>query len=302
MKLKAGRGMAKILKAEGVEWVSTFPACAVNNALGDEGVPLVMMRDERYTVALADAFSRVTGGKRIGVCTIMGGINAAALQMAYGAVAQAYEDSSPLLCIAEGLPAGDTAKSHYDVTLAFTSATKWVGHINQPERVPEFMRRAFTYLRTGRPGPVLVTLPRAMCDDEYDSDAYPYAPVKGWKSAPDPQDVKTAVKALLAADAPLLFVGEGVFYADASDELLRFAELAQVPVMTTLKGKSAFPENHPLAVGVRGELASHFLRQCDLLFAVGSSLSAGRFSQAVPNAKKKRIIQCTVDELDINKD
>lgn len=302
MKTKAANGMAQILKAEGVEWVSTFPACGVNNALGDEGVPLLMMRDERYTVALADAFSRVTGGKKIGVCTIMGGLNAAALQMAYGAVAQAYEDSSPVLCIAEGVPAGDSAKSHYDVTFGFMGITKWIGHINQPQRVPEFMRRAFTYLRTGRPGPVLITLPRAMCDVEYDGDAHPYALVKGWKSTPDPGDVRAAVKALLAAKDPLLFVGEGVFYADATDELLRFAELAQVPVMTTLKGKSAFPENHPLSVGVRGELASQFLHNCDLLFAIGSSLSAGRFSQTVPSATQKQIVQCTVDELDINKD
>jgi thiamine pyrophosphate-dependent acetolactate synthase large subunit-like protein len=74
-----------------------------------------------------------------------------------------------------------------------------------------------------------------------------------------------------------------------------------VPVMTTLKAKSAFPENHPLSVGVRGELAAHFMRRCDLLFAIGSSLSRGHFRHVVPNAKDKTLVQCTVDELDINK-
>jgi len=136
---------------------------------------------------------------------------------------------------------------------------------------------------------------------EYDEDEYPYAQVKGWRWAPDPDDVKAAIKALLAAKNPLLYVGEGVFYGDATDELLEFAELAQVPVMTTLKAKSAVPENHPLSVGVRGEVVEHFLHSCDLLFAIGSSLSPGRFSHAIPGAGQKTIVQCTLDELDVNK-
>jgi thiamine pyrophosphate-dependent acetolactate synthase large subunit-like protein len=80
--VEAANGLARILKAEGVPWVSTFPVCCVNNALGQEGVPMLMMRDERYAVAVADAFSRVTGGRQIGVCTVMGGINPAGLQIA----------------------------------------------------------------------------------------------------------------------------------------------------------------------------------------------------------------------------
>ena len=301
MRIRAANGLARILKAEGVEWVSTFPTCGVNNALGHEGIRLLMMRDERYAVAVADAFSRITGRKKIGVCTVMGGLNAAGLQVAYAGIAQAFEDSSPVLCIADGVPMGSSGNSHYDITLGFKAVTKWIGHIDQPQRVPEFMRRAFTYLRTGRPGPVLITIPRNLCGAEYDDNEYPYMPVKGWKSAPDPDDVKAAVKALLAAKDPLLYVGEGVYYGDAMDEVLQFAELAQVPVVTTLKAKSAFPENHALSVGVRGELATHFLQKCDLLFAIGSSLSPGRFSQAIPNPNDKTIIQCTIDELDVNK-
>jgi len=299
--MKAADGLARILKAEGVEWVSTFPVCGVNNAIGDAGIHLLMMRDERYAVAVADAFSRITGGARIGVCTVMGGVNAAGLQVAYGALAQAFEDSSPVLCIADGVPVGASGNSHYDITLGFKAVTKWIGHIDQPHRVPEFMRRAFTYLRTGRPGPVLITLPRELCASEYDDAQHPYTPVKGWRTAPDPDDVVVAVRALLAAKRPLLYVGEGVYYGHATDDLLRFAELAQVPVMTTLKAKSAFPENHPLSVGVRGELATYFLQRCDLLFAIGSSLSPGRFSHAIPNPNDKTIVQCTLDELDINK-
>jgi acetolactate synthase-1/2/3 large subunit len=204
-----------------------------------------------------------------------------------------------MLVIAEGVGAGATRHTHFDIAEAFKSVTKWVGQIDRAELVPDYVRRAFTHLRSGRPGPVLLLIPRDL--GEYEEDEHPYTPVKGWRSGPDPDDVKAAVKALLAAKDPLLFVGEGVLYADATTELLQFAELAQVPVLTTLKGKSAFPENHPLAVGVRGSLAEHFLRKADVLFSIGASLFPNRFSHAVPDAEKKTIVQCTVDTLDLNR-
>jgi thiamine pyrophosphate-dependent acetolactate synthase large subunit-like protein len=299
MKVKAANGFARILKAESIPWVSCYPTNHVNNALGEEGVPILMMGEERFAVAVADAFSRVTSGKQIGVCTVMANLNAAGIQMAYGAIGQAWEDSSPLLVIAEGVSPGATRHTHFDMADALKSVTKWVGKIDRADLVPDYVRRAFTQLRSGRPGPVLLVIPRDL--GEYDEDEHPYAPVKGWRSGPDPDDVTAAVKTLLSAKDPLLYVGEGVYYADATTELLKFAELAQVPVLTTLKAKGAFPENHPLSVGVRGSLAEHFLRKCDVLFSIGSSLFPNRFSHAVPEPEKKTIIQCTVDTLDINR-
>jgi thiamine pyrophosphate-dependent acetolactate synthase large subunit-like protein len=299
MAIKAANGLARILKAEGIPWVSCYPTNHVNNALGEEGVPILMMGEERFAVAVADAFSRVTSGKRIGACTVMANLNAAGIQMAYGAIAQAWEDSSPVLVMAEGVSPGATRHTHYDMAGAFRSVTKWVGEVDRPELVPDYARRAFTHLRSGRPGPVLLIVPRDL--GEYDEGEHPYAPVKGWRSGPDPDDVKAAVRALLGARDPLLHAGEGVLYADATAELKQFAELAQVPVLTTLKAKGAFPERHPLSVGVRGTLAEHFLRKADLLFSVGSSLFPNRFSHAVPDADRKTIVQCTVDTLDINR-
>jgi acetolactate synthase-1/2/3 large subunit len=299
MKVKAANGLARILKAEGIPWVSCYPTNHVNNALGEEGVPILMMGEERFAVAVADAFSRVTCGKQIGVCTVMANLNAAGIQMAYGAIAQAWEDSSPVLVVAEGVGQGGSRHTHYDMAEAFRSVTKWVGKVDRADLVPDYVRRAFTHLRSGRPGPVLLIVPRDL--GEYETDDHPYAPVKGWRSGPDPDDVKAAVKVLLAARDPLLYVGEGVYYADATGELLQFAEAAQVPVLTTLKAKGAFPENHPLSVGVRGSLAEHFLRKCDVLFSIGSSLFPNRFSHAVPDAERKTIVQCTVDTLDINR-
>jgi thiamine pyrophosphate-dependent acetolactate synthase large subunit-like protein len=299
MKIKAENGLARILKAEGIPWVSCYPTSNVNNALGEEGVPILMMGEERFAVAVADAFSRVTCGKQIGACTVMASLNAAGIQMAYGAIAQAWEDSSPLLVIAEGLARGASRHTHFDMPEAFRSVTKWVGEVDRAELIPDYVRRAFTHLRSGRPGPVLLLVPRDL--GEYDDAEHPYSPVKGWRSGPDPDDVRAAVRVLTSAKDPLLFVGEGVLYADATAELLQLAELAQVPVLTTLKAKGAFPENHPLSVGVRGSHAEHFLRKADLLFSVGASLFPNRFSHAIPDAEKKTIVQCTVDTLDINR-
>jgi thiamine pyrophosphate-dependent acetolactate synthase large subunit-like protein len=299
MKIKAMNGVARILKAEGVNWISCYPTSPINNALGEEGVPIYMMGEERFGIAVADAYSRVTCGRQIGVCTAMAGLNAAGIQMAYGAIAQAWEDSSPVLIMAEGLPSGASRHTHFNIAEALKPVTKWVGEIDRADLVPDYMRRAFTHLRSGRPGPVLLVVPRDL--GEYDEDQYPYTPVKGWRTGPDPDDVKAAITALRAAKDPLIYAGEGVYYADATAELLQFAELAQVPVLTTLKGKGTFPENHPLSLGVRGSLAAHYLEKCDLLFAIGSSLFPNRFSHAIPEPQKKTIVQCNVDLIDINR-
>ena len=299
MTIDVGTGIARILKQEGVEWVSTFPVCRVNNALGREGMPMVMMRDDRYAVALADAFSRISSGAKIGVCTFQGGVNAAGIQVAFAGMAQAFEDGSPVLCITDGISAGDTENSQFDVTSVLKSVSKWYGYLDKPERLPEFMRRAFTMLRTGPPGPVIIAIPDA--DAQYDETADPYIPVKGWKYAPDPADVAGAVELLLKAENPLIYAGEGVIYAGASAELKAFAELVNAPVITTLKAKGAFPEDHPLFVGIRGDQVNHYLDKCDLLFAVGSSLSPGRFTHGIPNAVNKTIVHCAIDELHVNK-
>src|SRR6187401_467127 len=103
MKVKAANGFARILKSEGIPWVSCYPTNHVNNALGEE----------RFAVAVADGVSRVTNGKQIGVCTVMANLNAAGIQMAYGAIAQAWEDSSPILVIAEGVNRGGSRHTHF---------------------------------------------------------------------------------------------------------------------------------------------------------------------------------------------
>jgi thiamine pyrophosphate-dependent acetolactate synthase large subunit-like protein len=298
--INASIGIARILKAEGTAFVSHFPSCKVNNAIGDEGhIPLFMMRDERYGVAVADAFSRLSNGKKYGVCSVQGGVNCAGLEYSLGAISQAFEDNVPILCLTDGLSANDMENSHFRPDRLFANITRWTSSIPTAKQVPEFMARAYTFLKTGRPGPVLLQVPLDLGD--YDEEQFPYEPVKGWKSMADPEDVKAVVQALLAAKKPLLYVGEGIFRSDACAELFQFVETCSIPIITTLKAKSAFPENHPLSVIMRDIPAEHFLNECDLLFGIGTSLSPVRFSHAIPNAASKTIIQLTIDHIDINK-
>ncbi|MQF66220.1 hypothetical protein FIM09_03830 [SAR202 cluster bacterium AC-647-P02_OGT_505m] len=292
-------GIARVLQQEGIGWVSTFPVCKVNNALGKENVPMIMMRDDRYAVALADGFSRVTAGAQIGVCTVQGGVNAAGLQVAYAGLAQAYEDGSPVLCITDGVPIGNSENSYFDVTSSLKSVSKWYGYIDSPERTHEFMRRAFTMLRNGSPGPVVIAVPDPT--GQYDETKDPYHPVESWKYGPINQDISRAIDLLSEASHPILYVGEGAVYSGASQELLKFAELSNTPVVTTLKAKGIFPENHALSAGVRGLHTAHFLHTSDLIISIGSSLSPGRFSHAIPNAAGKKIIVCDINENNVNK-
>jgi acetolactate synthase-1/2/3 large subunit len=299
MTIDVATGIARILKAENVPWVSTFPVSKVNNSFGREGIKLLMMRDDRYAVSVADAFSRINNGNKIGVCTFSGGVNAAGAQVAYAGIAQAYEDGSPMLCIVDAVAAGATQNTRFDQEASLRGVSKWYGYLDKPERVPEFMRRAYTMMRSGRPGPVVLAIPNAAAT--YDETVDPYVSPKGWKSLPDPADVKIAAEALNAAKKPLLFVGEGVLYANATDELKAFAEMANLPVVTTLKAKGAFPENHPLSVGTRGDHVVKYMNDADLIFAVGASLSPGRFGHGVPDPTNKTIIQCNIDEFDVNR-
>jgi acetolactate synthase-1/2/3 large subunit len=298
--VKAVKGLVNILEQEGVKQVYTFPTCYINNVIGEEGAPeLFMVRDERYAVSLADAISRLSNGQQIGVCTVMGGVNAAGTQMAYGALAEAFEDSVPVLCLTDGVPISILGRERYNIQEGFKSVTKWIGYINQANRVPEFMRRAFTELRTGRPSPVLLEVPREL--GEYNIGEHPYTPVKGWRSIGDPSDVRKAVKALNKSKDPLLWVGQGVFSANAVNELRQFVEKAQLPILTTLKAKSVFPEDHELSLGVRGEPAERFLMKADLVITIGVGFTPSGFMHSIPDAKNKKIIQITNDPHDLNR-
>jgi acetolactate synthase-1/2/3 large subunit len=172
------------------------------------------------------------------------------------------------------------------------------------DQIPTLMRRAFTYLRTGRPGPVVLEIPEDVFKERFDDTLFEYEPVKGWKPAGDPSDVRRVAKALIGAKSPVIRAGNGVLYAKAWDELRELAELIRIPVFTTMQGKSAFPENHPLSLGAGGltqpKTVVHFLKKADVVFAIGSSCTKEAYTTNIPEGKT--VIQSTIDEIDISKD
>jgi acetolactate synthase-1/2/3 large subunit len=225
------------------------------------------------------------------------------IENSFEGIAQAWEDLVPILLVCGGPNTRTTGLrgNRIDLAKCYDSVTKWVGVINYPDRVPEFMRIAFTYLRSGRRSPVILELPQDVARGEFEDSKFNYKPVKGWKPAGDPRDVEVAVRSLLAAENPVIYVGQGVFWADACQELREFVELVQAPVTTTLVGKSVFPEDHPLSIGfIRGDPVIDFLEKADLVFSIGSGLNQNTtMSPRIPAGKK--IVQCTIDERDLNR-
>jgi len=294
--------IVEILKKEGTEFLSCFPANRLIEAAAEGDLRPLLCRQERVGIAIADGFSRISNGKRIGVFAMQQGPGA---ENAFPGVAQAYAESVPILL----LPGGESRR-RADVPPSFSAVrnyagvVKWVAQVNFPDRVPEMMRRAFYLLRTGRPRPVVLEIPSDVMREEFEGNVADYQPVKGTRMAPDPQDVRQAASVLLAAKRPVIHAGQGVLYAEAWGELRQLAELLQAPVMSTLSAKSVFPENHPLALGTGSHTTTrpvhHFLQKADVVFGVGCSFTRTVFGVEVPPGKV--MIHSTNDAADINKD
>jgi len=299
--MQAATAIAKILKSEGVEFISGFPMNAVFEAGAKEGIRPIIARNERVGVGIVDGFTRASFGQRTGVCAMQTGPG---VENAYSGVAQAFSESVPILVLPTGPARRRLLPPNFIASKSFQDITKWADMINFADRVPEMMRRAFTYLRMGKPGPVLLEIPGDVANEEIDDSTFQYTPIKGSRSAGDPEDIKETVKALIAAKNPVIRAGMGVLYATAWDELIELAELLQIPVFTTMAGKSVFPENHPLALGAGGrtrpKILMHFLKKSDLVFAIGSSCTKEGFTTPIPDGKA--VIQSTIDERDLNKD
>jgi acetolactate synthase-1/2/3 large subunit len=299
--MKIVDAIAEILKREGVEFLSAYPTTPVIDATAAVGIRSVLCRQERVGVGIADGFTRITNGRRPGVFAMQYGPGA---ENAFAGVATAYSDSVPILL----LPLGhqrDRAQVFplFSSARTYASVTKSVETLNQPEQVSEVMRRAFNLLRNGRPGPVMVEIPADVAVAEVNESVLGYRPVTTTCSAGNPRDVETAARVLVQARRPLIHAGQGVLYATATDELVELAELLQIPVMTTLEGKSAFPEDHPLALGVGSSVmprpVHHFLKDADVVFGIGCSFTRHGMATNIPPGKT--IIHATNDERDLNK-
>ncbi len=294
--------IARILQAEGTEYLFCFPDNQLIEATAAIGIKPMMSRTERATVNMADGYTRMMNGRRNGVVVTQAGPG---IENAYGGIAHAFADSVPILVLPGGTSRSATG-SHPDFSapLHYRGITKWSAQINQSGRIPEFLRRAHTFLRTGRGAPVLLETPADVGAEQVDAAALDYRPVAPHRSAGDPADVRAAVTALLAAERPVIFAGQGVLWAEASEQLTTLAELLDAPVATTNTGKSAFPENHPLALGPAAhtmtKMARHFLDRADAVFGIGASFTTNLASTRIPSGKV--VVQSTVDAVDLNKD
>jgi len=294
--------IAEILKREGVEYLSCFPTTPVIESAAAAGIRPIICRQERVGVGIADGYSRVTNGDRMGVFAMQYGPGS---ENAYAGAATAYSDSTPLLLLPTGHPRERQGiLPHFSSMSNFVGITKYLEQINTPNRTSQIMRRAFAALRQGRPGPVLVEIPADLTAEEVAEESFDYQPSRTVGSQADPRDVEAAARALCQAKYPVIHAGQGVLYAKATDELVELAELLQVPVMTTLLGKSGFPETHELALGSGSGVMSgalfHFMRRSDLVFGIGCSFTKHGMSMNIPPGKT--MIQATNDPRDINKD
>jgi len=299
--VNAAAVVADILKREGVRVLLGYPVNPIIEAAAEADIRTIIVRQERTGLHMADAMSRVSSAERIGVFAMQHGPGT---ENSFGGVAQAYGDSVPIVVLPAGYPRRLlNLPPNFSSFLNYQHVTKWAEQVILADVVPDAMRRAFTQVRNGRPRPVLVELPFDLLREEV-PDGWAYAPAPRLRTGPDPRGVAEAAAALVAAERPVIYAGQGVHYARAWRQLRDLAELLEAPVTTSLQGKSAFPETHPLSLGSGGRSISkplhHFLANADLIFGIGCSFATTTYGVAMP--KGARIAHATLDPADINKD
>ena len=299
--MKVVDAIAKVLKTEGVEYLFAYPVNHIIEAAAKLDIRPIIVRQERIGLHMADALSRMTSGEKIGVFCMQSGPGS---ENAFGGVAQAYGDSAPIVVLPMGYARTlSQIQPNFSSALNYKHVTKSCETLTVPEALPEVMRRAFTQARNGRPRPALVEIPADLMMQDIPEPFDP-VPVPKVRYGPNGAEIESVAEALLNAECPVIYAGQGVHYAQAWDKLRELAELLAAPVTTSLGGKSAFPENHPLALGSGGRSipkpVHHFLQKTDLLFGIGCSFSRTHFGVTIPEGK--RVIHATLDPADINKD
>ncbi len=300
--MNVAQAIARILKAEGVEILFAYPVNPLIEAAAEVDIRTVIVRQERVGLHMADAYSRLSSGEKLGVFCMQHGPGA---ENAYGGVAQAYGESVPLMVIPMGYP---TRVMNVDPNFSswrqMAGVAKLTDHIHDAKMVEESMLRGFSALRNGPPRPVVIEVPADVFGHEAKDPTDSYVPSFARRSGPDPADITRAAELLAGAEHPVIYAGQGVHYARAWHELRELAERLQAPVTTTLAGKSAFPEDHPLSLGTAGRTIGkqvrEFLDEADVILAIGASLTRTGFGQPMP--KGTTIIHATGDPANVQKD
>jgi acetolactate synthase-1/2/3 large subunit len=297
------------LEAEGVEVAFGLPGGAIlplyDAFARGTTVRHVLARHEQGAGHMAEGYARATG--KVGVAIATSGPGATNLVTP---IADAWMDSTPLVCITGQVRRhliGTDAFQECDITGITIPIVKHSWLVQDVEDLPHVLKAAFHVARTGRCGPVLVDVPRDVQEAELDFEYPDDVDLPGWKPPKrgHPRQIKVAAQALAAAEKPMLYVGGGVLNANACDELLELAELARLPVVTTLMAKSAFPETHELHFGWPGmhgpKWSNWGINKCDVLVAVGARFDdrvTGKLAAFAPGAT---VVHLDIDSAEIGK-
>ncbi|MGM0606651.1 MAG: thiamine pyrophosphate-requiring protein [Halobacteriota archaeon] len=296
--------IAKILKEEGVQYLLGFPSNPLFDADAAEnvGIRKIITRQERTAAHMADAVGRLTSGDEVGAFACQHGPGT---ENSFGGIAQAYGESAPIVAI----PAGyDRAKTDVDPKfnslVNYQQISKSCEQLTDPEAVVETMRRAFSAARNGRPRPAVVEVPKDVFWMDVESE-FDYTPTTSNRTGPDPEGVEEVADVLADAERPVIFAGQGVHYAKGWDALEELAETLEAPVATSLNGKSAFPESHPLSLGAASKSETgqlhHFMKEADVVFGIGTSFTDTAYGLTLPEGDRT-IVHSTLDSTDIDKD
>ncbi len=309
MKLTGAEIVVRVLKDEKVEWVFGYPGGAVLNifdALYDEsGISFLLTRHEQAAVHAADGYARVSG--KVGVCLVTSGPGAT---NTVTGIATAYMDSVPLVVITGQVPVnliGNDAFQEADIVGITRPCTKHNYLVKSVEDLERILKEAFYIARTGRPGPVLVDIPKDVTAATTRYGKVSKVDLPGYKPKVKghPLQIKRAVRAILESKRPVFYVGGGVVISESSEELYKLATTLEIPVTTTLMALGAFPGDHPLFLGMLGMhgtyRANMAVTESDLLIAVGARFDdrvTGKVEEFAPDAK---IIHIDIDPTSISK-
>jgi len=309
--MRGADAIVRALELEGVEYIAGFQGGGLNplwtGLRNSETIKVFAARNERLGVEIADGYARSTG--KVGVA--MTGTGPGATNALTG-IAGAFADNIPVLLLMGQVPLDQLGKKVQQEVSAsiFDTLVKWRGTMAKVEDIPAIMRRAFTALRSGSPGPVVLEMPQDVLMTEVPDGSLVYEPVgPGRRAAADEAEVAKAADLLVNAKLPVLNLGGGVLSAEAWDEAKELAELLSMPVATTLVAKGVFPEDHPLSMGMgcypRSRYASgasvHMNRKADVVLAVGNSYRLPNGTDGRPIPEGVSLIHVNADESDLNK-
>lgn len=309
MQIKGTELFVKALKEEGVTTLFGYPggqAIDLFDALYDQDdIEIIMPRHEQALIHAADGYARSTG--KVGVCLVTSGPGATNLVTG---IATANYDSVPLVCFTGQVPLnllGNDAFQEVDIVGITRNICKYAVTVRKREDLGRIIKEAFYIARTGRPGPVVVDLPKDI-QQAAGSDEYPKTvSIRSYKPNESVHmgQIKKAVSVLKKAKKPLFLIGGGVNIAHAQIEMTRLAEQTGIPVITTIMGKGAISSKHPLYlgnIGIHGSYAAnHAVSECDVLFSIGTRFNdriTGKISEFAKNAT---IIHIDIDSASISK-